>query len=58
MRQRATPLAKLQSALAATRLHGIATNLDYLRQITASEALCWYRLDANARQRGCDIAGD
>lgn len=31
-------LEKLQTALNATRLHGIATNLDYLRQITASEA--------------------
>ncbi|WP_437890852.1 urea carboxylase [Phytobacter sp. V91] len=29
-------LAKLQAALDATRLHGIATNLDYLRQVTAS----------------------
>ena len=41
-------LAKLQSALAATRLHGIATNLDYLRQITASEAFvngtAWTRM--------------
>lgn len=31
-------LAKLQAALDTTRLHGITTNLDYLRQITASEA--------------------
>ncbi|MBX0104121.1 hypothetical protein HZR82_26190, partial [Salmonella enterica subsp. enterica serovar Typhi] len=31
-------LAKLQAALDATQLHGITTNLDYLRQITASEA--------------------
>lgn len=34
---REAALEKLQSALDATRLHGIATNLDYLRQITASE---------------------
>ncbi len=31
-------LAKLQQALDATRLHGIATNLDYLRQIVATDA--------------------
>lgn len=31
-------LAKLQAALNTTQLHGIITNLDYLRQITASEA--------------------
>lgn len=30
-------LAKLQQALADTKLYGIATNLDYLRQIIASE---------------------
>lgn len=35
---REAALEKLQTALNATRLHGIATNLDYLRQITASEA--------------------
>jgi len=35
---RAEALAKLQAALDATRLHGITTNLDYLRQITASDA--------------------
>lgn len=35
---RTEALAKLQTALDATRLHGITTNLDYLRQITASEA--------------------
>ena len=31
-------LEKLHHALDATQLHGIATNLDYLRQITASDA--------------------
>ncbi|WP_029685658.1 urea carboxylase [Tatumella saanichensis] len=31
-------LIKMQQALAATQLHGIATNLDYLRQIVATEA--------------------
>lgn len=31
-------LEKLTQALNATRLHGIATNLDYLRQITSSDA--------------------
>lgn len=37
-KDRQQALAKLQTELAATRLHGIATNLDYLRQITASAA--------------------
>ncbi|WP_437614682.1 urea carboxylase [Erwinia sp. V71] len=45
---REAALEKLQQALNATRLHGITTNLDYLRQITASEAFCsgtaWTRL--------------
>ncbi len=31
-------IAKLQQALDATQLHGIATNLDYLRQIIATDA--------------------
>ncbi|QNK31268.1 urea carboxylase [Serratia sp. JUb9] len=35
---RATALAKMQQALDATRLHGIATNLDYLRQVVATDA--------------------
>ena len=35
---RAAALAKMQQALNETRLHGIATNLDYLRQIIATEA--------------------
>lgn len=35
---RAEALEKLQIALANTRLYGIATNLDYLRQIIASSA--------------------
>ncbi len=35
---RQAALVKLHAALDATRLHGIATNLDYLRQITASAA--------------------
>jgi len=34
---RADAVAKLQTALAATRLGGIATNLDYLRAIAASD---------------------
>ncbi|WP_436877369.1 urea carboxylase [Siccibacter turicensis] len=41
-------LDKLDAALAATRLHGIATNLDYLRQIVRLEAFragtMWTRL--------------
>lgn len=45
---REAALAKLQAALNATRLHGITTNLDYLRQITASEEFqtgkAWTRL--------------
>ncbi|NIF22274.1 urea carboxylase [Candidatus Pantoea multigeneris] len=35
---RQAALAKMQQALDATQLHGIATNLDYLRQIVATEA--------------------
>ncbi|WP_058973552.1 urea carboxylase [Type-D symbiont of Plautia stali] len=35
---REAALAKMQQALDATQLHGIATNLDYLRQIIATEA--------------------
>ena len=35
---REAALAKMQQALSETRLHGIATNLDYLRQIVATEA--------------------
>jgi urea carboxylase len=35
---RAEALAKLQAALGSTRLFGISTNLDYLRQIVASSA--------------------
>jgi len=35
---RAAALEKMQHALAATQLHGIATNLDYLRQVVATEA--------------------
>ncbi|PTQ88960.1 urea carboxylase [Agitococcus lubricus] len=35
---RADAIAKLQQALANTRLYGIATNLDYVRQIIASSA--------------------
>ncbi|TQI79631.1 urea carboxylase [Serratia fonticola] len=41
-------LAKMQAALGATRLHGIATNLDYLRQVLATPAFqrgdVWTRL--------------
>lgn len=36
-RDRDEALRKMRAALAATRLHGIATNLDYLRQVLASE---------------------
>ncbi len=35
---REAALKKMQTALGQTRLHGIATNLDYLRQIVATEA--------------------
>ena len=35
---RAAALAKMQQALDATQLHGIASNLDYLRQIVATDA--------------------
>lgn len=35
---REAALAKMQQALSETRLHGIATNLDYLRQIVATAA--------------------
>lgn len=35
---RQAALAKMQQALNTTQLHGIATNLDYLRQIVATEA--------------------
>ena len=45
---REAALAKLHAALNATQLHGIATNLDYLRQITASDAFrtgsAWTRM--------------
>ncbi|MDI5996319.1 urea carboxylase [Pseudomonas sp. MDMC216] len=41
-------IAKLQKALGATRLHGIASNLDYLRQVVADERFAqgevWTRL--------------
>ncbi|GAA4338637.1 urea carboxylase [Pigmentiphaga soli] len=36
-RDRAEAIAKLSAALSATRLSGIATNLEYLRQIAASD---------------------
>ncbi|WP_313571135.1 urea carboxylase [Pantoea piersonii] len=35
---REAALKKMQQALGATQLHGIATNLDYLRQVVATEA--------------------
>ncbi|OXR49164.1 urea carboxylase [Pusillimonas sp. T2] len=35
---RATAISRLQAALAKTRIHGIATNLDYLRQIAGATA--------------------
>nr|WP_154325332.1 urea carboxylase [Pantoea sp. 201603H] len=35
---REAALKKMQEALSQTRLHGIATNLDYLRQIIATDA--------------------
>ncbi|MBC3944542.1 urea carboxylase [Erwinia persicina] len=45
---RAAALEKMQAALNETRLHGIATNLDYLRQVVATEAFrsgnVWTRL--------------
>ncbi|MEJ5064362.1 urea carboxylase [Erwinia sp. MYb375] len=47
-KNRADALEKMQTALNETRLHGIATNLDYLRQIVATEAFrsgqVWTRL--------------
>ena len=48
-------LAKLQQALDATQLHGIATNLDYLRQIVATDAFrsgnVWTRFLTALRRR-------
>ncbi|MEM6160294.1 urea carboxylase [Erwinia sp. P6884] len=45
---REAALAKMREALNDTRLHGIATNLDYLRQVVATEAFSsgnvWTRL--------------
>lgn len=45
---REAALAKMREALNETRLHGIATNLDYLRQVIATEAFSsgqiWTRL--------------
>ncbi|QKJ85755.1 urea carboxylase [Paramixta manurensis] len=45
---RTAALAKMQRALNETRLHGIATNLDYLRQIIATDAFAsgqvWTRM--------------
>ncbi|MCG8707854.1 urea carboxylase [Brenneria sp. 4F2] len=45
---RTQALADMRQALNATRLHGIATNLDYLRQIVATDAFhhghVWTRL--------------
>ncbi|XQE66324.1 urea carboxylase [Pseudomonas sp. P3C3] len=45
---RAAAIAKLQKALGETRLHGIASNLDYLRQVVADERFAqgevWTRL--------------
>ncbi len=45
---RAEAIAKLQKALGATRLHGIASNLDYLRQVVADQRFAkgevWTRL--------------
>ncbi|WP_249022269.1 urea carboxylase [Kluyvera ascorbata] len=56
---REAALSKLHAALNATRLHGIATNLDYLRQITASEAFisgtAWTRMLDNVVARSSVI---
>ncbi|MFN3769739.1 MAG: urea carboxylase [Ectopseudomonas guguanensis] len=45
---RTEAIAKLQKALGATRLHGIASNLDYLRQVVADQRFAqgevWTRL--------------
>ncbi|PIA72116.1 urea carboxylase [Pseudomonas sediminis] len=45
---RAEAISKLQKALGETRLHGIASNLDYLRQVVADERFAkgevWTRL--------------
>ncbi len=48
---RTEALAKLQTALAQTRLYGIATNLDYLRQIIASPAFSEAQLTTRFLER-------
>ncbi|PRD36781.1 UNVERIFIED_CONTAM: Urea amidolyase [Trichonephila clavipes] len=48
---RADALGKLEAALSATRLYGISTNLDYLRQIIASEAFRGGRLSTRFLDR-------
>jgi len=45
---RATALQKLRAALEATEIHGIATNLDYLRSIASSELLASGRVSTRA----------
>ncbi len=48
---RGEALAKLQTALDRTRLYGIATNLDYLRQIIASPAFSQAQLSTRFLER-------
>ncbi|WP_295471265.1 urea carboxylase [uncultured Pseudomonas sp.] len=47
-RDRAEAIERMRAALAATRLHGITSNLDYLRQVVADERFArgqvWTRL--------------
>ena len=50
---RGEALAKLEQALAATRLYGIATNLEYLRQIIASAVFRDARLSTRFLERFC-----
>ncbi len=50
-RDRAEALERLRTALAATALHGIATNLDYLRAIAASPEFADARLSTRFLDR-------
>ncbi|MEH2920017.1 urea carboxylase [Samsonia erythrinae] len=56
---REAALVKMQQALDATQLHGIATNLDYLRQIVATDAFhsgkVWTRFLDNFTPSACVI---
>ncbi|SDO92709.1 urea carboxylase [Ectopseudomonas guguanensis] len=56
---RAEAIAQLQKALGETRLHGIASNLDYLRQVVADERFAqgevWTRLLDSFAFKACVI---